>query len=190
MTRNANTIRKTLLMVVAALGLTIAANGHAAVVLWNPQSTDVAQSDFNTATMTFAGFTANQLDSVTGGSGSGAWWHSHTGLLMTAALDLMLDGIWTNIFSSGTTSVTQIASNTVTSIPTIGFASSTVTGIRLTGTPAQNQSFHAWATSRHHSPVTFTFSSVPEPGTAALLGLGLALAGAGAARKRTRSGDS
>ena len=188
MKRNSNFIRKALMGLVAAFGLTIATYSHAIVVQWSPTSTDVTNTDFNTATMLFAGFQANSLDSVSGGTGAaGAWWHSHSAAVMTAFLDLELNGIWTNIFSSGTTSVSQIASNSASSIPATGFASSTVTGIRLRGVPGVNQSFHGWSTSTSagNTQVAFTFSSVPEPGTLALLGLGML--GAGLVRRRRKA---
>ena len=136
--------------------LAIAGNASAALVSWT------GSSDFNDATILFAGFTANRL---TGISGPGLY-HNHGGTT-TVYLDIRLDGAWTNLFSSfvNDNSVSHLLSN----IPTpIDFTTGIVDGLRLTSNPNINQTYHSLT--RH---TKFEFETVPEPASLVLLALGL-----------------
>jgi len=163
----------------------VTTSANAVTVAWNPQTFDVVNSSFNTATMTFAGFTATDLDSILSANTSAAIYHAHTGS-MTATIELRIDNAWTTIFTDTITSSdgNVLIANTFTGA---SFSSGTVDGIRLSSAPQQNQSFHNWLTTTSTTPVIFDFSSaaVPIPAAVWLFGSGLLGLVGMARRKKT-----
>ncbi len=121
------------------------------------------------------------LDSVTRGRSTGAFYHDH-GRNTTVTMDILLNGVWTNVFTHANfSSAPQLIAATFGGNT---FGAGIVSGVRLFSIPNINQTFHGWNTSGA-TQVMFNFSSaVPEPGTLALLGIGLA--GIGLARRRRK----
>ena len=151
---------------------------QASTVNWGAEG---GPNNFDTASISFTGFNADTLVSV---SGSNANYNTVSGLLfpVTFDLDILLDGIWTNIFNDTTTGTNFLFDN----VSNISFTFGEVTGLRGTGTnqkpgfdPLQN-----WALGGRFSPTLFNFdtidppvSAVPVPAALPLFGTGLALMG-------------
>ena len=82
--------------------------------------TNYSSSDFDVATLTFTGFTADSLDAITGDG----FYHNHGSSGYTFGLDVRLDGVWTNIWSlTPPASVSDMSLSTITA-SSISFASS------------------------------------------------------------------
>ena len=164
----------------------VAPNVSAIVVTWNPQTFEgLSETDFNDATMTFTGFQANSLDSISGGgNGEGeprpeAFYHIHAANT-TLSLEVRVDSSWQTIYtetlsSGGDTFISDWF------VPT-SFTAGTVDGIRFTSTLTSsiNQTWHGWVSADSQgtppavwtgNPVTFNF--VPIPPAVWLFGSGL-----------------
>lgn len=154
----------------------VAAPAHADVTYnWAPTSWDIAPSDFDNASQTVAPVYANSLtfNFTPGYYQGGGYFHNHgagTGFSISA----ILNGVNTQIFSSGPLSSGDIGLN---SFGTISFAAATVTGISLNSDVPISQAFHNF-----YPDQTFTLGaaigSVPEPGTWMVLILGFGAIGA------------
>ena len=128
----------------------VAHNASAIVVTWDPQTFEGRDElNFNDATMTFAGFQANSLDSISGGgNGEGdprpeAFYHIHTPNT-TLSLEVRVDSSWQTIYtetlsSGGDTFISDWF------IP-MSFAAGTVDGIRFTSTLSDifDNTWHGW----------------------------------------------
>ena len=131
-------------------------------------------TNFSDQTITFSGFSASSLNSVTG-PGS---FHGHeageappnVNGPANLILELELNGVFTQVFTGPPTGSAGTSLSTL--ISNIGFASSTVTGIRLRADPVQSANYHNLNVS---GVTTFNFNTVPvpEPTTFALLAIGL-----------------
>ena len=130
-------------------------------------STDIFWSDFNNGTLSTTPFTSSQLTSITG---SGLM-HSHgSSTVVNGALELNLNGSWTTIasFSTGGSNPPQFNFST---LPSINFSPSTVSGIRLTSSPGQNQSFHGFHnTIFHFNDPTPVLGTTPSDGSTLAFG--------------------
>jgi hypothetical protein len=149
-------------------------------------------SSFNDASVTFAGFTANQLTGI-GGSGTydGVFWQPTSFSLL-----IDLNGAWTDVLDW---SVAKYDNNnySLSSLLTspISFSTGTVTGIKLTSAPdgpyydPNYNSFVSWCFEDcwHQDGETFTFTNSTTGGggqdttplPAAVWMFGSVLAGAG-----------
>lgn len=136
-----------------------------------------AAYDFDNASMMFDAVHANHLTFTTPklepcpfvGVGCAAEYHSHGGLSI-GVLDLLLDNVWTTVYSG---SVDHDAVQEL-GVLSIDFLSSSVTGALWHTPTPQSVSFH------NFENVTFDFSdtaansaTVPEPTTIALFALGI-----------------
>jgi hypothetical protein len=144
----------------------------AASVTWGSESftgvQNAANSDnFDVGYISFSGILSNEITGITG---TGIY-HNHGDLSDVFAMDVLLDGVWTNVWSDQPTSSGSIY---LSSIATpITFATGLVTGIRLgVINGSVNQGFH------YMGQTTFTFaevSPVPLPASLPLLFGALAL---------------
>ena len=145
-------------------------------------------TDFDNSSMMFDPVHASHLAFTTPriepcpfvGVGCTAEYHSHGGLSI-GTLDLLLDNVWTTVYSGSVDNDAVLTLDTLA----IDFLSSSVTGAYWHTPTPQSVSFHNFVN------VTFDFSEpsadsvdVPEPTTIALFGLGLL--GVAVARRRTR----
>ena len=173
-------MKKILLPLIAASTVMIA---HAVptTVTWNGLGgsigTDTGSiSDFNDGTLNLLGssFFADQLIDI---SGPG-YHHSHGAAAVTFKLDVMVDGVWVNLFTQLQNPGTQtILGNLATPV---SFAGGVVSQIRLTSDPNQNQSFHSMFNT------TFTFDAIATPEfSSTLILLGLASVGLGCFRRKS-----
>ena len=139
-------------------------------------------SDFDNYEISFTGFTANKLIDITGDG----IFHSHGGPV-DVYLDIYLDGSWVNLLHGfiDNEDFDYIAGNA-----DVSFARGTVSGLRLTSDPGQDQTFHELCTydycPNEGGITTFNFDNtdVPEPVTLGLFGLGLAGLGFAARRRK------
>lgn len=179
---------RTFLLALCLLAASFATGAaKAATVTWGPtgftNTSGSSSSDFDSGVLSFTGFTANSLTSITGYG----YLHDHS-QNRTFTMDVLLDGTWTNIFSFGPSGGTSgnIALSSL-SLP-ITFATGIVSGLRLTVDQYVGWAFHSM------NNTTFTFESsaaatgeVPLPAGLPLLASALGLgAGLGAWRRRRK----
>jgi hypothetical protein len=140
-------------------------------IAWAPQSVvGVDGTDFNAATMLFPGFASDSLVSITDAVELGANVHSH-GAVVGYSMDLLLDGVWTTLFSGSVNSLGEFAfANTGLSAT---FTPGIVTGLRFTSSPPQDYSFHDFNGAEFAFNTREDLAPVPEPASLLLLGSGL-----------------
>jgi hypothetical protein len=157
------------------------------IVTWN------GPSDFNDATITFAPFLASVLLDVTDTNldDGDAQVHNHsTTVPMTADLEILLNGVWTNLWTAAVP--LSAAPLYLTTIPSANFSLGMVSGIRLLSNPDQFDSYHSLRTNADVTKgLQFTFdakgvASVPEPTSLLLFGTGIAGLAAGRLKQRRR----
>ncbi len=173
------TIKAFLVSAFMATTLIAATQASATSVNW---TTEGGLSDFDTDTITFTGFNTNQLTSVVGS----AFFHSHsTSSVVNFNLEVLLDGVWTSIFTDSTNSVSPVSGDNVLSslISNVSFATGIVSGIRATGSPNQSQANHNWGNT------VFNFNDVSRvPLPASLPLLAASIFGFGFMRRRAQKG--
>ncbi len=165
--------------ITTAMALTVALAGSvaAAPVNWTGSSSVGPGS----RTIFFTGFESSELSSI---SGSGLF-HAHNGGTDNVRIDILLDSVWTNIFS------TVLHGNTpnrlLSSLSPMSFAGGIVSGLRLSG--QTSNTFHSLALRGRRATIfnfnDVTLSVVPVPAAMPLL-LG-ALLGFGALKRRKKS---
>ena len=112
---------------------------------------------FDTAILTFPGFTSDSLDSMGGGSPSS--FHSHSGLT-NIFLDLRLDSVWTQVFTTSTSTGNPLTP--ISTLPPILFPTATVDGIRWNSAPFNSITFHGFNDGTFSGTQTFfEFSESP-----------------------------
>jgi len=160
-----------------AIGL-VSGKTQALTINWGAEG---GPNNFVADSISFTGFNADTLVSV---SGENANYRTDNGTLfpVTFKLDVMLDGIWTNIFTDTTTGTGRLFDV----ISDISFAFGEVTGLRGTAT-GQAPGFvplNNWALGTSFNPTIFNFdtnaaplSVVPLPAALPLYGTGLAILG-------------
>ncbi|OAN84535.1 hypothetical protein A8B78_06660 [Jannaschia sp. EhC01] len=113
---------------------------------------------FATATINFTGFEADTLVNIT----SQGYYATNNGLLYPVdfELEVLLDGLWTSIFSDTTTGTSYIDN-----IPTLTFAYGTITGLRATGTghAPSTTPMGNWALGPNFTPTVFHFDALNPP---------------------------
>jgi len=149
--------------VVVLLGLSTAVRADT-VLTWGvggTLTTDVLSGDFNTATWTFAtSFPASSLS----WSGDG-YLHSHNGGVVNGTMELNVNGNWTSVSTFNTTSLSGLP---ISTLSPINFSGGTVSGIRFSSAPQQNQSYH------NFTGDVLTFSGSGDAAAAPLPGVALA----------------
>lgn len=167
----------------AAVVVGLSGQSQAVTVTWQSESfsgiSGVANnSNFDSGQINFTGFQADTLSDI---FGSGIY-HNH-GLTRTFTIDIVLDGVLTNIFTDSISGSNQDRSLDLISTP-ISFALGTVTGIRLATNGPVGQAWHLLANRNGTTGTTTNFvfenngvAPVPLPAAlpmflAGLLGLG------------------
>lgn len=170
------------LLAPALLGFLLAAAPSQAapiVVDWasSAPSTDIGLYDFNNGTI--MGFTPFVSDELTLISGPG-YAHNHSGSTQTINLEILLDGVWTQLGTQtwANNSGDQSLAIAFGTLP-FSFPAGIVSGLRLTSSPGSNQTYH------NLNGTTFTFNqtTVPEPASVAIWGA-FAVVGLVARRRR------
>ena len=171
----------------SAVAICMMSSAHASTVIsWNGSDSFNGTTVGSGDRITFAGFTANQLTLITGNGTYEASTHNGNGVTTTFNLFLDLNGTWTSV-DTWTTSDAHEQLLSGLSMP-VNFASSTVTGIALTASPAGSDddpsfdSFKNWGDDDEggNNPEKFTFNSItatPLPATLPLFAGGLGFVG-------------
>lgn len=164
------------------LGLMAGSVGSAAAqaVVWT------GPSDFDDASIGFAPIVVNQLQSITGGG----YAHNHGLLGAVFSFDVhYFGGAWQNIFNTMIPSSDVLLSALVP--PPVSFASGAIDGLRVYVNPTIGNGYHGFYGSSYAAgTTTFNFgvgaSTVPEPGTLALVAGGV-IGLVGIARRRRQA---
>ncbi|SMX42672.1 VPLPA-CTERM sorting domain-containing protein [Maliponia aquimaris] len=174
--------RLTALSIAVAAGI-LSAPAHAASINWGAEG---GSNEFASDAVLFSGFQADTLVSIT----SQGYYFTNNGALnpVTFKLEVLLDGIWTAIFTDVTTGTSYM-----NVIPSQSFAYGTVTGLRATGTGQVpgDPTMRNWALGSAFTPTIFHFdalqppSAVPVPAGLPLLLAGLGALGFASRRRRT-----
>jgi len=153
------------------------ASVQAAPIVWAPQVTDSGSgSDFDVATQTFAGVAASNITFAGDG-----YFHNHGGT-QGFTISATIDGISKTIFSYATGTPTD--SYSLSGLGTINFTGGTVTAITIQSTSNVGNAFHGFFNETF--TLAGTVSSVPEPGSWALMIGGLGIVGASMRRRATK----
>jgi hypothetical protein len=120
-------------------------------------------NDGDNISITFAGFTADELTSITGGG----YAHNHGALVTLFEIELRIDGIWQSIEVWSQDGFDHLLSERTSGGP-IAFPSGVVDGIRLNDFPTVGNAYHEmYGGSLDPAPTVFTFdvaqAAVPEP---------------------------
>lgn len=172
-------MKMTRLLAAASVGalLISSASVQAAPIVWAPQVSDTGVgSDFDVATQTFAGVAASNITFA----GSG-YFHNHGGG-QGFTISATVDGVSQTIFSSPTG--VAIDNYLLSGLGTINFTGGTVTAITIQSTSNVGNAFHAFFDESF--TLAGTVSSVPEPGSWALMIGGLGIVGASMRRRATK----
>jgi hypothetical protein len=134
--------------------------------------------------ITFAGFTADQLTSISGGGYS----HNHGILGTVFGIDLRIDGVWQNIHIWSHDGFDHLLSERTIGGP-IAFAAGVVDGIRLTDVPIIGNAFHGMNGSYlDPGDTVFTFdvaqAAVPEPAQLLIWGVVIGMSACATSRRR------
>jgi hypothetical protein len=141
--------------------------------------------DGDNISITFAGFTADELTSITGGG----YAHNHGNPVTLFSIELRIDGVWQNIEAWFQDGLDHLLSERTSGGP-IAFSSGVVDGIRLFNFPNVNDAYHSmYGSPLDPAPTVFTFNAaqaaVPEPAQfliwATIIGLTM-----GASARRSR----
>lgn len=153
-------------VILAASLLAVAIPATASTIAWTQGSDgdDWTQSfsAVNANTISFAG----TADYYFGGGNGGPAAHSH-GQAMTWFINLVVNGVETNVFSE---TLTSSNFTLLSSLGTVGFAGGSVTALHLTCSNCSQNTYHQF------SDTTFTLdlaNVVPEPASGALVAVGL-----------------
>ena len=181
------------LVACAALAMGVANQAQASTVVhWS------GDNSFTTDQITFAGFTANQLTSISGdgtytsSSFFNIFTFSQQAVDTTFNLELKLNGTWTTVATWNLDSLSNVNLSSVTT--PINFTTGTVSGIELTASPDflgsnyDNMNFTVFQ-DRHldQEQEAFTFNNVsatPLPATLPLFAGGLGFVGYLTRRRR------
>ncbi|MGP6086406.1 hypothetical protein [Antarctobacter jejuensis] len=163
--------KRTVLSAAIAAGF-LSAPVHAASVNWGGLG---GPNEFTTASISFTGFEADTLVNIT--SQGYYFTNNGAGFPVTFELEILLDGIWTNIFTDLTTGTSYMSA-----VPSQSFAYGTVTGVRATGSGQVpgDPTMRNWALGGSFTPTIFHFEARNPPSPVPLpAGLPLFLASLG-----------
>jgi len=156
----------------------VAVPASADTIAWNPQSTDTGSvSDFDAASQTFAGVTADSISF----SGDG-YFHNH-GATGGFNIYAIVNGSTQTIFSYAGGAPTDLYY--LSGLGTIGFGGGTVTGIQVSSTEFVGNAFHGFGNESFTLNVS---GAVPEPGTWAMMLLGFGAIGIAMRRRKPSTG--
>ena len=171
------TLKRTALGALFGIGLMFG-QAQAATVDWAALG---GPNNFAEHELSFTGFNADTLSRVSNRNANVST-NDGTNYPITFTLDILLDNVWTNIFS-----IVSTGTYYVQAIPTTSFTYGEVTGLRAKGTGFQpgTDPMKNWALGTGFTSPVFTFatlnppSSIPLPGgvwllLAAIGGLGFA----------------
>lgn len=160
--------------VLFALGI-LSTSAQSQSMAWNgPSSGDTA-----TMFITFPGFVADHLDSITGPG----YAHNHSNLAALFTIDLLIDGSYQTVDSYF---LPDGNNHPLSERGPIAFTSGLITGIQLTDMPRVGSGYHGFSFGIGNDTVfNFSAQATPEPGSFALLSV-LAVTGVGFFMKRRR----
>lgn len=182
---------KSLLGLLLAFSLLTSVDAAPISINWETSSptTDTADpANFSSGFITFAGFTANELSSY---STLGIMHNHSASTNQTIDLDILLDGVWTNIFTRNLTPADGSVPSLDGLTTPLAFPTGVVTGIRMASDPFSNQTWHLSSNIGNRAEDIFTFNQVdpepvPEPASIAIWSA-LGVAGLFGARRRRKS---
>jgi len=150
----------------AGLVLSVSGFANAGLILHNSgTATTFTLSNFNEVTFSFS---SEFVDTISLANFGGGYIHTHAGTLTQSTIDIFDGTNWLNVFTSSI-AVSQANLSTIYTSP-ITFTGLNISGLRLSSTIFQNQSYH-----NVNSSMSYTLSgtAVPEPSTLAIFALGI-----------------